>query len=196
MGGSVLGIAVFSLMVAELPHVARDRAELILSLLGASTMFLLMMLGLTLSIRVQRASSEGKLCARFSGEYLSYAACFVLVILGPRMLPTLGLVSVGGVEGRPDAPRFDLHRDTLIRHADQLGAPPSYRSRTSIRGHTLPPGLPRGASWPCPARLDVHGGRHGARKGPGASHPRGPSSGMPHPPAAITHRVSPSASPG
>jgi hypothetical protein len=92
--GFVIGLALIYLMAAVLPHVARDRGELILSLLGASTMFLLMMLGLILSIRVHRASSEGKLRGR-SGEYLSYAACFVLVIVGVRMLPTLGLLSVG-----------------------------------------------------------------------------------------------------
>ena len=92
--GFVIGLALLYLMAAVWPHVARDRAELILSLLGASTMSPLMMLGLTLSIRVHRASSEGQLRER-SGEYLSYAACFVLVIVAGRMLPTLGFVSVG-----------------------------------------------------------------------------------------------------
>jgi hypothetical protein len=92
--GFVIGLALLYLMAAVWPHVARDRAELILSLLGASTMSPLMMLGLTLSIRVHRASSEGRLRGR-SGEYLSYAACLVLVIVAGRILPTLGLVSVG-----------------------------------------------------------------------------------------------------
>jgi hypothetical protein len=92
--GFVISLAFIYLMVAIWPRVARDRADLILSLLGASTMSLLMILGLTLSIRVHRASSEGKLRGR-SGEYLSYVACLVLVIMGGRMLPTLEFASVG-----------------------------------------------------------------------------------------------------
>ena len=43
----------------RIPHVAEIEPNSS-SLLGASTMFLLMMLGLTLSIRVQWASSEGE----------------------------------------------------------------------------------------------------------------------------------------
>jgi hypothetical protein len=57
-------------------------------------MFLLMMLGLALSVLVHRASSERKLHSR-SGEYLGDAAGLALPIVGGRMLPTLGFVSVG-----------------------------------------------------------------------------------------------------
>jgi hypothetical protein len=89
-----LGIATAYLMSIRFPQVAKDRVELSLCILGALLMFLMLSLGITLAIPLQRAASEGRLRSR-SCEYLGYAAGVTLLIVGFRLLPTLGFTSEG-----------------------------------------------------------------------------------------------------
>jgi hypothetical protein len=89
-----LGLATLYLMAVRFPEVAKDRAELSLSILGAFLMFLMLSLGVTLSILLKRAAWQGKLRSR-SLEYLSYAASLTLLFAGFLVLPTLGFRSEG-----------------------------------------------------------------------------------------------------
>lgn len=89
-----LGLATVHLMAVRFPQVAKDRVELSLCILGAFLMFLMLSLGIALSIPLQRAASEGKLRSR-SFEYLGYAASVTLLIVGFQLLPTLGFLSEG-----------------------------------------------------------------------------------------------------
>jgi hypothetical protein len=90
----VLGLATLYLMAIRFPQVARDRVELSLCILGAFLMFLMLSLGITLAIPLQRAASKGKLRSR-SLEYLGYAGGFTLLIVGFQLLPTIGFLSEG-----------------------------------------------------------------------------------------------------
>jgi hypothetical protein len=89
-----LGLATVYLMAIRFPQVARDRVELSLCILGSLLMFLMLSLGITLAIPLQRAALEGKLRSR-SLEYLGYAAGVTLLIVGFQALPTLGFMSEG-----------------------------------------------------------------------------------------------------
>ena len=91
-----IGLATIYLMAVRFPQIARDRAELILCLLGASSVSLLLMLYITLLSHLTKAALEGKLRSR-SVLYLSYAASLTLLIAGVRLLPALGFVSEGGI---------------------------------------------------------------------------------------------------
>ena len=79
-------------MAVRFPQIARDRAELILCLLGVSSVSLLLMLYLTLLAHLTKAALEGKLRSR-SVLYLSYSVSLTLLIAGMLLLPTLGFVS-------------------------------------------------------------------------------------------------------
>ena len=92
----VIGLATIYLMAVRFPQVARDRAELILCLLGTASVCLLLMLYITLLSHLTKAALEGKLRSR-SVLYLSYAASLTLLIAGVRLLPALGLVSEGDI---------------------------------------------------------------------------------------------------
>ena len=89
-----IGLATIYLMAVRFPQIARDRAELILCLLGASSVSLLLMLYVTLLAHLTKAALEGKLRSR-SALYLSYSVSLTLLIAGIRLLPTLGFVSEG-----------------------------------------------------------------------------------------------------
>ena len=91
-----IGLGTMYLMAVRLPQIARDRAELILCLLGTASVGLLLMLYITLLIHLTKAALEGKLRSR-SVLYLSYAASLTLLIVGIRLLPTLGLDSEGDI---------------------------------------------------------------------------------------------------
>lgn len=91
-----LGLATIYLMAVRFPQVAEDRVELSLCVLGAFLMFLILSLGITLAIPLQRAASEGRLRSR-SVEYLGYAVSVTLLIVGVRSLPALGFVSEGDI---------------------------------------------------------------------------------------------------
>ncbi len=89
-----LALATTYLMAVRFPQIAKDRVELSLCILGALLMFLMLSLGITLAIPLQRAASEGKLRSR-SLEYLGYAASTTLLIAGFQSLPTLGFMKEG-----------------------------------------------------------------------------------------------------
>jgi hypothetical protein len=91
-----ISLATIHLMAVRFPKIARDRVELIMCLLGASLLFLLLMLYITLLIHLTKAASEGKLRSR-SVLYLSYAASLTLLIVGVRLLPAVGFVSEGDI---------------------------------------------------------------------------------------------------
>ena len=91
-----IGLATLYLMAVRFPQIARDRAELILCLLGTASVGLLLMLYITLLIHLTKAALEGKLRSR-SVLYFSYAASLTLLIVGVRLLPALGLVSEGDI---------------------------------------------------------------------------------------------------
>jgi hypothetical protein len=91
-----IGLATIYLMAVRFPQIARDRAELILCLLGGSSVSLLLMLYITLLSHLTKAALEGKLRSR-SVLYLSYATSLTLLIVGVRLLPALGFVSEGDI---------------------------------------------------------------------------------------------------
>jgi hypothetical protein len=91
-----LGLATIYLMAVRFPQVAKDRVELSLCALGALLMFLILSLGITLSVPLHRAATAGRLRSR-SVEYLGYAASVTLLIVGFQSLPTLGFISEGDI---------------------------------------------------------------------------------------------------
>jgi hypothetical protein len=90
--GVLISLASVYLMAVVLPRAARNRAELILSILGAASMFLTLLIGLILSIQIHRTRSAGKRRGH-SSEHFSYAACLALAIGFAWMCPTLGFAS-------------------------------------------------------------------------------------------------------
>jgi hypothetical protein len=91
-----LSLATIYLMAVLFPQVAKDRAELSLSILGAFLLFLLMSFGITLLIPLQKAASEGRLRSR-RAEYLGYVVGASLFIVGVRSVPGFGFVSEGDI---------------------------------------------------------------------------------------------------
>src|SRR5689334_8669214 len=91
-----LSLGTIYLMAVRLPQIARDRTELIMCLLGTSSVFLMLMHVIILSSHLHKAAVEGKLRSR-SVLYLGYAASLTFLIVGIRLLPGLGLVSEGDI---------------------------------------------------------------------------------------------------
>ena len=91
-----LSLGTVYLMAVRLPQVARDRTELIMSLLGAASVFLLLMHVIILSVHLHKAAVEGMVRSR-GVLYLSYAASITFLIVGIRLLPGLGFVSEGDI---------------------------------------------------------------------------------------------------
>src|SRR4051812_10069634 len=72
-----IGLGTIYLMAVRFPQIARDRAELILCLLGTALVCLLLMLYITLLSHLTKVALEGKLRSR-SVLYLSYTVSLTL----------------------------------------------------------------------------------------------------------------------